>query len=361
MPRQIRLQYPGATYHVMARGNRREPIFSDDGDCEAFLDRVGIACGRTGWEIRAFALMGNHYHLVVHTPEANLVDGMRWLQNAYTRYFNVRHQLWGRVFGDRYKAIPVEEEISFGGRGTARGDYLTMLIDYVHLNPARAGLIDPARKESLLDYRWSSVARGYAAAPSKRPDWLEVATGLALAQCRDTVAGRKAYVRRLDERNLAEQGEKRGLAAEEIEGQTLNSTLRRGWYWGSEAFREWLLEKADPVAAEKRDFRGSGLGKDHARQQAEALIAKGCEFFGIRGDAEAAGPATLKPGDLRRVAIAWAIWKQTSMAQGWIAERLGMKSAANVSQQIRRFEGRKERELPEEIRKWKALQSRFVD
>ena len=86
----------------MARGNRREIIFRDDKDSQAFLDRLGKACQRTGWEIRAFVLMSNHYHLVVHTPEPNLVDGMKWLQNAYTRYFNTRHRLWGRLFGGRY-------------------------------------------------------------------------------------------------------------------------------------------------------------------------------------------------------------------------------------------------------------------
>lgn len=113
MPRQPRIEYPGATYHVMARGNRRERIFRDDGDSQAFLDRLDKACQRTGWMIRAFVLMGNHYHLVVHTPEPNLVDGMRWLQNAYTRYFNTRHQLWGRLFGDRTKSVLVEETRSF--------------------------------------------------------------------------------------------------------------------------------------------------------------------------------------------------------------------------------------------------------
>jgi REP element-mobilizing transposase RayT len=74
--------------------------------------------------------MGNHYHLVVQTPEPNLVAGMAWLQNAYTRRFNTRHRAWGRLFGDRYKAVPVE--------GT--GYYYETLLDYVHLNPARAGL-----------------------------------------------------------------------------------------------------------------------------------------------------------------------------------------------------------------------------
>lgn len=134
MPRQLRIQYEHATYHVLARGNRREAIFRDNRDRKEFLRRLETVCGKTGWSIRAYVLMGNHYHLVIHTPQPNLVEGMKWLQNADTRYFNSRHREWGRVFGDRYKSTLVEDKVSFGGRGTARGDYLATLIDYVHLN-----------------------------------------------------------------------------------------------------------------------------------------------------------------------------------------------------------------------------------
>jgi len=88
----------------------------------------------TGWQVRACVLMGNHYHWILHTPQGNLVKGMTWFQNAYTRYFNTRHREWGRLFGDRYKSILVEEDHSFGGKGTAAGDYLSSLLNYVHLN-----------------------------------------------------------------------------------------------------------------------------------------------------------------------------------------------------------------------------------
>lgn len=350
MPRALRIQYPGATYHVMARGNRRESIFRDDRDSRAFIERLGIACRRTGWEIRAFVLMGNHYHLVVHTPEANLVDGMRWLQNAYTRYFNTRHHGWGRVFGDRYKAVLVEEAVSFGGRGTARGDYLTALIDYVHLNPARAGLIRLAEKQSLLDYPWSSLALAYAVAPGKRVEWMEVATGLELAQCRDTVAGRRQYARRLDERAMREQAAVAGAGEAEIEGQRLNSTLRRGWYWGSEAFREWLMSMAGDRAESNPDYRISSLGRDHAEAAAEELVARGCHELGLDPETEL---RRVRYGDHRRMAIAWAIAKRTTVSQSWIANRLGMKSRQNVSQQVSRFDQMSLRELPKALREWK--------
>ncbi len=136
MPRSIRIEYPGAFYHVMARGNRREAIFLDEDDRRYFLKTLGEACGMTGWRVHAWVLMSNHYHLVIETPTANLVEGMKWLQNAYTRRFNTRHQLWGRLFGDRYKAVVVQSE---------EGDYFATLLDYLHLNPVRAGLVRLAK------------------------------------------------------------------------------------------------------------------------------------------------------------------------------------------------------------------------
>ena len=82
-----------------------ERIFRDEADRLLFYQTLGEACERTGWRVHAWVLMSNHYHLMVETPEANLVAGMRWLQNTYTRRHNCRHGLWGRLFGDRYKAI----------------------------------------------------------------------------------------------------------------------------------------------------------------------------------------------------------------------------------------------------------------
>ena len=111
MARSIRIEFPGAFYHVMARGNRREAIFHDEADRQFFLQTLGEACAMTGWRIHAWVLLNNHYHLLVETPEANLIKGMQWLQNAFTRRFNTRHGLWGRLFGDRYKAVLVEGEV----------------------------------------------------------------------------------------------------------------------------------------------------------------------------------------------------------------------------------------------------------
>ena len=87
MARKLRLQYDGAIYHLMSRGDRREPIFLDDADRESFLETLGQACAKTQWQVHAYCLMGNHFHLVVETPQANLVVGMKWLLGTYTMPF----------------------------------------------------------------------------------------------------------------------------------------------------------------------------------------------------------------------------------------------------------------------------------
>src|SRR6266567_6377078 len=99
MARSVRVEFPGAFYHVMARGNRREAIFLDKEDGKQFVKALGEVCAMTGWRVHAWVLLSNHYHLMIETPEPNLVAGMKWLQNTLTRRFNVRHRAWGREFG----------------------------------------------------------------------------------------------------------------------------------------------------------------------------------------------------------------------------------------------------------------------
>ena len=132
MPRKLRIEYPGAMYHVMSRGDRREKIFLDDVDRQDFLKTLAEACQKTNWQVHAYCLMPNHYHLVLETPEPNLVAGMAWLQSTYTIRLNHRHQLFGHVLSGRYKAQLVE--------GSGNG-YLRTACDYVHLNPVRARMV----------------------------------------------------------------------------------------------------------------------------------------------------------------------------------------------------------------------------
>src|SRR2546426_1216669 len=122
----------GRSYHVLNRGDRREEIFRDDLDRKNFLQTLERTCARTGWQVHAYCLMSNHFHLVVETPRANLVEGMKWLLGTYTMRFNRKHKLSGHLFAGRYKSLLIDESAP---------DYLRVACDYVHLNPVRAGLL----------------------------------------------------------------------------------------------------------------------------------------------------------------------------------------------------------------------------
>lgn len=345
MARSIRIEFAGAFFHVMARGNRRESIFWDDDDRRFFLKTLSEACGMTGWRLHAWVLMGNHYHLFVETPEPNLVSGMQWLQNTYTRRFNTRHHLWGRLFGDRYKAVAVE----------GSGYYYETLMDYIHLNPVRAGLVKGKTGLELLDYPWSSVAGGYALAPGKRARWLAASDGLRAFDCADTAAGRRAWLERL-ERRAAEEGENSGLAAPAEEADPRRSNLRRGWYWGGQEFARGLLKIGEAVLAKARhrDYRASEESRAHGEEMANKLLEEGLTAAGL----DVAVMQKLSGSDARKVAIAAAIWHNTTVNMQWIATRLAMRSAANASQQIRRFRITP-KPLPKELKKW-LKQSRYV-
>src|SRR5882762_9212306 len=132
MARQLRLEYEGAIYHLLSRGDRREDIFRDAGDRNCFLTTLGAACVKTQWQVHAYCLMSNHFHLVVETPRPNLVTGMKWLLGTYTSRFNRRHEEFGHLFSGRYKALIVD--------GSGDG-YLKTVCDYVRLNPVRAKLL----------------------------------------------------------------------------------------------------------------------------------------------------------------------------------------------------------------------------
>jgi putative transposase len=149
MSRPLRIEWPGALYHVTARGDRREPIVEDDLDRESWVTLLGQTCDRFSWRMHAWCLMGNHYHLLLETPEANLSQGMRHLNGVWSQRFNRRHGRVGHVFQGRFKAIFVEQQ-----------SYLLELARYIVLNPVRAGIV-------ALPEQWSwSSYNGTIAAPA---------------------------------------------------------------------------------------------------------------------------------------------------------------------------------------------------
>jgi putative transposase len=316
MPRQLRIQYEGALYHVMARGDQREMVFFDDEDRKLFLLTLAEACQRTGWRCHAYVLMSNHYHLVIETPRANLVAGMGWLQNAFTRRHNVRHKRWGHLFGGRYKAILVDDK---------EGWYLGTLIDYVHLNPVRAGLV--MLKDGLESYAWSSLSAAWLCLPTKRKDWMEVERGLRCWGFQDNAAGRRKYLEHL-EQIVNRDGEEAGRLLPE--SQSLHSTLKRGWFFGEQAFREKLLALAEKVLKQSRkrkNYTASAEVKDHHEQTAQRLLEAGMKVCKLTTEDLNA----LAHGDERKALIAQAIKEQTTMPLDWIAGKLKMGTRSTVS------------------------------
>src|SRR3954447_25267781 len=108
MARKLRIQYEGAIYHLSNRGDRRKTVFLSDKDRQLFLEELDEACAKTDWQVHAWCLLPNQFHIVVETPKANLVPGMKWFMGAYTGGFNRRHNRSGNLFTDRYKSLLVD-------------------------------------------------------------------------------------------------------------------------------------------------------------------------------------------------------------------------------------------------------------
>jgi putative transposase len=292
MPRAMRVEYPGAIYHVMDRGDRREDIFVDDVDRQDLLRTLAEACLKADWQVHAYCLMRNHFHLVLETPQANLVAGMRWFLSAYTIRLNHRQKLFGHVFSGRYKALLVD--------GSGSG-YLKTACDYVHLNPVRAHLL--RQEERLLAYPWSSFG-WYLAAPEHRPSWIRADRLLGEHGIQqDSALGRQQFERQMEARRLEEADE------------AALKPLRRGWCLGSEQFRQEMLELMDGKLGE--NHLGE-LHRESAEQKANRIIAEELERMGWKQSDLSAR----RRGDPGKVAIAARLRKETTLPIKWIAARV---------------------------------------
>lgn len=217
----------------MSRGDRREPIFLDDEDRKTFLRTLGEVCEKTGWQVHAYCLMGNHFHLVAETPQPNLVAGMKWFLGTYTGRFNRRHQFFGHLFSGRYKSLVVDERTP---------GYLRTACDYVHLNPVRAGLVQA--DAPLSAYPWSSFPLYVSV--RRRPPWLRVDRLLGEHGIQeDSAKGRIEFQRRMEQ------------CRSEGESPEMLASLRRGWRLGAADFLQRLTEKLG-VAANDMNWLVSG-------------------------------------------------------------------------------------------------------
>jgi putative transposase len=241
MARQWRIEFEVALYHALSRGNGRQDIFYDDQDRHLFLKTVGEMSERFEIDVFAYALMGNHYHLLLKTNRANLSKSMQWFGLTYTRRFNNRHDRVGHLFQGRFKSIIVQNDA-----------YLLALSCYIHRNPLRAGIA-----KRLADYRWSSY-KCYAYGRIF-PEWLKTKLILSQFQINDK---NKAYREKVQE-----------YANEEIK---LWENLRHGMIIGSKEFVDkirstYLPEKMHKEIPQQRDLAKSLDPITHLKQAAQLI------------------------------------------------------------------------------------------
>lgn len=307
MARPWRIEFAGACYHVINRGNYRRNLFGGKGAAEAFERTLGEAAVRFGWRIHAYVVMSNHFHLAVELTEPNLSTGMKWLQGTWIRRYNAFRHLVGRPFQGRYKALIVD-----GGHALAQ------VCHYIHLNPVRARIVESSKAAS---YPWSSLPKFIE---RKRPDWLESSVVLTESgNLPDTPKGWEKYLAYLE--FLAEdEPSRKALVA---------SQMSRGWCIGDKEFKKEMRKEMAMRGAELERY--SGLEPGEVAQEREAqweeklqALAKAAKL-----DLKKLGPRKSAPGKVR---LAAALKRSTSVSNGWLAARLAMGKPASVSQFTRR-------------------------
>ena len=290
---------PGAIYHVMSRGDRRDDIFLDDVDRHDFLKTLAETCEKTGFQVHAYCLMRNHFHLVVETPGANLVAGMAWLLSTYTIRLNHRHELSGHLFSGRYKALLVEGD----GDG-----YLRTVCDYVHFNPVRARLRRRAGCWPTRGAVWAVLG-----GPGHRPNWMRVDRLLGEHGIgRDSAAGRREFERRMEARR-----------AEATDNGPCNHCAGAGvWAAKPSGRRCWSGWKTGAG-----NTTPGALRQESAEVKAGRIIAEELRRLGWQ-ESELAERRKTDPGKL---ALAARLRRETTLPLKWIAARvrLGTSKSAN--------------------------------
>jgi REP element-mobilizing transposase RayT len=245
MARAWRIEYEGAYYHLLSRGNERRDIFRSDADRRMFLDTLSESCERFDFELFAYVLMPNHYHLLIRTRQANLSRAMQWFSGTYTRRFNNRHARSGHLFQGRFKSMLVQNDA-----------YVLQLSCYIHRNPLRAGLV-----QRLADYPWSSyLAYAYSSRP---PGGLS--TQLILSHF-DLPDPHRAYREKVQ-----------GYAQEE---RCLWEDFRHGFIMGSKQFAESVRNRFLPEQLDTELTQQRHLARDKELSGALKTAAQwlGCDL-----------------------------------------------------------------------------------
>lgn len=311
MARKLRLEFPGACYHVINRGNYRTDIFRTEGAKAAFENCLFEACVKSSWRLHAYVVMSNHYHLALETPDGNLVAGMQWLQATFANRFNRLRGARGHLFQGRYKSLLVEEGLPLG-----------QVCHYIHLNPVRAGVTSV---EALKDYRFGSY--WHLSRPKRRSACLVFSAPLVEAGgLPDTAAGWRSY--------------RDYLAWQVTEGPAGKSkayvSMSKGWALGGADFKRALIHDHALVAS-TRAWETQGAAEIRQEQWLRALQRCLCHIRKRPQDAKAD-----RKSAYWKVATAAALKLTTQASNRWLCQQLNMGTPVAVSQLttlIRRQDG----------------------
>lgn len=248
MARPLRVEYPGAYYHVINRGNAGENIFIDERDRERFLEYLAKCIERFITRIHAYCLMSNHYHLLIETPQANLSVAIQWLNVSYSVYYNKRHRRRGHLFQGRFKAILLDAN-----------EYLILLSRYIHLNPVRAKMVTHP-----LEYSWSSYL--VFAGKRQKPDWLTTQTVLSYfgEDKKEATINYKSYVEKVN--------------VETLENPDKNMSGR--FILGGTSFVNWVKDKFLSTKNDEKEI--PQLKKLKPKVTLKTIIQSVCDEFGCR-------------------------------------------------------------------------------
>jgi putative transposase len=307
--RKLRLLFPGACYHLINRGNYRHGVFASAGAASSFEATLLETAARCGWQLHAFVVMRNHYHLAVTTPEPNLAAGMHWLQATFAGRFNRFRRVHGQLFQGRYKAILIEP-----------GEALARVVDYIHLNPVRARSLPAA---AILSHRWSSLR--YFLNGEGRPRELEAVSWLRVHGRADDVDDWAWYHERLVRLGADPARQRREGLVE----------LSDGWAIGTQGWRRAIAEEHAQHALQP-ELDASQVNELREQQWYRILEQSLREHGKTARDV-----ASERKGVPWKIAIARRLRESGLAPNAWIAARLHMGNPRAVSAHLCRRGGKK--------------------
>lgn len=294
MARALRLDLPGATWHLFSRGNNHQPIFLEDADRLRFLELLGDAVERYKWIVHEYELLTDHYHLVLDTPEPTLSRGMQWLNGKYAQWFNHRHDRDGHLFQGRFKGVAVEKDAE-----------LLNVCRYVALNAVDARIVE--RPE---DYRWGSYRAhaGYETAPK----WL---------------ASRELLTRFAPDRTLAQSLYRTFIADGIGKDHDIGPRIVGQIFLGSE---QWIQKMRALVEAKPRPDDHPRAQRYVGRPQMSTIVAAVADVFGTT-----AAQIRTRGANPARRAAAWLGCYEGILSRRAIAAGLRLESSGRASDLIR--------------------------